>query len=419
MIARWNRRIAAALACAVSAGLLTACGAGGAGSAGPNSDQERMTLVVWASQEDQLNENSWLQTMERQFEQDHPEYRITWKNQVVASADAATIAKQDPTVAADVYTFASDQLGTLLDAGAIGQVSDPGMAQLKRQTEGNATMLQTVTGKDGNAYGVPLAGNTWFMYYRKSRFTAQDLTSLDAMLAKGKVSFPLTNSWYLPAFYIGAGGTLFGEDGTDTASGVRFGGQTGAEVTDYLVDLRNNPNFVNDKNGSGLAGLKSGAVDVVFTGNWDAATVRANLGDDWGVAKLPSFTLNGRRVQMRAFAGSTVYGWNPYTRHPVAADQLAAFLSGTASQRRHYEMRSVIPSDSELAPDPDIEKDAMAQAQMDTIADTSVVQPSIAEMSNFWAPCENFGNSIYNNEVTHDNAAKLTEQWMASYRNLL
>lgn len=280
-------------------------------------------------------------------------------------------------------------------------------------------MLQTVTGKDGNAYGVPLAGNTWFMYYRKSRFTAQDLTSLDAMLAKGKVSFPLTNSWYLPAFYIGAGGTLFGEDGTDTASGVRFGGQTGAEVTDYLVDLRNNPNFVNDKNGSGLAGLKSGAVDVVFTGNWDAATVRANLGDDWGVAKLPSFTLNGRRVQMRAFAGSTVYGWNPYTRHPVAADQLAAFLSGTASQRRHYEMRSVIPSDSELAPDPDIEKDAMAQAQMDTIADTSVVQPSIAEMSNFWAPCENFGNSIYNNEVTHDNAAKLTEQWMASYRNLL
>lgn len=132
MIARWNRRIAAALACAVSAGLLTACGAGGAGSAGPNSDQERMTLVVWASQEDQLNENSWLQTMERQFEQDHPEYRITWKNQVVASADAATIAKQDPTVAADVYTFASDQLGTLLDAGAIGQVSDPGMAQLKR-----------------------------------------------------------------------------------------------------------------------------------------------------------------------------------------------------------------------------------------------------------------------------------------------
>ena len=365
MMARWKKALAAISACALFVTGLSACGSASAGG-----DAEHITLVVWASQEDQANTDSWLQTMEAAFEQQHPEYSITWKNQNVASADAAGIAKQDPTVAADVYTFASDQLGTLLDAGAVGQVSDPTMKQLAKQT-------------------------------------------------KGKVSFPLTNSWYLPAFYIGAGGTLFGKDGTDAKSGVQFGGAIGAAVTDYLVDLRNNPNFVNDKNGSGLAGLKSGKVDVVFTGNWDAATVRENLGDDWGVAKLPSFTLNGKQVQMKAFAGSTIYGWNPYTKHPVAADQFAAFLSGTESQRKHYKMRSVIPSDSELASDPAIEKDAVAQAQMDTIAETSVVQPSIAEMNNFWVPCENFGNSIYNKEVTHANSAKLTEQWMASYQSLL
>lgn len=413
MTARWNKIAAVVSACALAVGI-SACGAGSA-----TGDGEHITLVVWASQEDQLNTDSWLQVMEQRFEQEHPEYSITWKNQVVASADAAGIAKQDPSVAADVYTFASDQLGTLLDAGAIGQVSDATMAQLERQTAGNETMINTVTAEDGNVYGSPLAGNTWFMYYRKSKFTEQDITSLDAMLAKGKVSFPLTNSWYLPAFYIGAGGTLFGEDGTDADAGVQFGGDTGAAVTEYLVDLRNNPNFVNDKDGSGLAGLKSGAVDVVFTGNWDAAVVRENLGDDWGVAKLPSFTLNGRQVQMRAFAGSTVYAWNPYTDHPVAADQFAAFLSDTESQRAHYEMRSVIPSDVELSSDPSVMQDAVAQAQIDTIADTSVVQPSIAEMSNFWVPCENFGKSIYNNEVTHDNAAELTEQWMASYEHIL
>lgn len=417
MIARWKKALAAVTACVLSFGMLAACGTAGAGANG--GEVERMTLVVWASQEDQVDSDSWLQTMESEFEKRHPEYDITWKNQVVAAADAATIAKQDPTVAADVYTFASDQLGTLIDAGAVGQVSDPTMKQLKKQTAGNETMLNTVTAPDGNVYGVPLAGNTWFMYYRKSKFTEQDLTSLDAMLAKGKVSFPLTNSWYLPAFYIGAGGTLFGEDGTDAESGVQFGGEIGAAVTNYLVDLRNNKNFVNDKNGSGLAGLKSGKVDVVFTGNWDAATVRENLGDDWGVAKLPSFNLNGKQVQMRAFAGSTVYAWNPYTKHPKAADQFSAFLSSTYSQKRHYEMRSVIPSDVELASESDIKKDAVAQAQMDTIADTSVVQPSIAPMSNFWGPCENFGNSIYNKEVTHDNAAKLTEQWMKSYENTL
>lgn len=406
MIARWNKALAAVAACALFAGGLSACGTG----ASANGDAENITLVVWASQEDQANEDSWLQEMEKAFQEEHPEYNITWKNQVVASTDAAGVAKQDPTVAADVYSFASDQLGTLLDAGAIGQVSDPTMAQLEEQTEGSETMLDTVRGEDGN---------TWFMYYRKSKFTEEDITSLDAMLAKGKVSFPLTNSWYLPAFYMGAGGTLFGEDGTDAKSGVQFGGETGAEVTRYLVRLRNNPNFVNDKNGSGLAGLKSGKVDVVFTGNWDAAVVREALGDDWGVAKLPTFNLNGKPVQMKAFAGSTVYAWNPYSKHPKAADQFAAFLSGTYSQEKHYTMRSVIPSDVKVAATPEVEADAVAQAQIDTIANTSVVQSSISEMNNFWVPCENFGNAIYNGEVTLDNAAEQTERWMASYESLM
>ena len=415
MIARWNKALAAVAACALFAGGLTACGTG----ASANGDAENITLVVWASQEDQANEDSWLQEMEKAFQEEHPEYNITWKNQVVASADAAGVAKQDPTVAADVYSFASDQLGTLLDAGAIGQVSDPTMAQLEEQTEGSETMLDTVRGEDGNVYGVPLAGNTWFMYYRKSKFTEEDITSLDAMLAKGKVSFPLTNSWYVPAFYMGAGGELFGPDGTDGAAGVQFGGEVGAAVTEYLVNFRNNPNFVLDQNGSGLAGLKDGSVDVVFTGNWDAATVRANLGDDWGVAQLPCFTLNGQQVQMKAFAGSTVYAWNPYSKHPKAADQFAAFLSGTYSQEKHYTMRSVIPSDVKVAVTPEVEADAVAQAQIDTIANTSVVQPSISEMNNFWVPCENFGKAIYNGEVTLDNAAEQTERWMASYESLM
>ena len=376
MIARWNKALAALAACATIVGGLSACGS----MTNADGQAEKMTLVVWGSQEDQLNEDSWLQEMERAFQKEHPEYDITWKNQVVASADASNLAKQDPTVAADVYSYASDQLGTLLDANAIGQVSDPTMKQLKRQTKGSPTMLQTVTGEDGNVYGVPLAGNTWFMC---------------------------------------AGGTLFGEDGTDAKSGVQFGGETGAEVTRYLVRLRNNPNFVNDKNGSGLAGLKSGKVDVVFTGNWDAAVVREALGDDWGVAKLPTFNLNGKPVQMKAFAGSTVYAWNPYTKHPVAADQFAAFLAGTYSQEQHYKMRSVIPSDVEVAAIPEVKADAVAQAQIDTIAEASVTQPSIAEMANFWSTCENFGNSIYNNEVTEDNAADLTDKWMATYKHLL
>ena len=37
-----------------------------------------------------------------------------------------------------------------------------------------------------------------------------------------KVSFKLTDSWYIEAFYVANGCTLFG-DGTDTDAGIDFG----------------------------------------------------------------------------------------------------------------------------------------------------------------------------------------------------
>ena len=49
------------------------------------------------------------------------------------------------------------------------------------------------------------------MYYDKSVFSEEDIKNLDSMLEKGTVAFPLTNSWYTPAFYIGNGCTLFGD----------------------------------------------------------------------------------------------------------------------------------------------------------------------------------------------------------------
>lgn len=97
-------------------------------------------------------------------------------------------------------------------------------------------------------YGIPFTTNTWFMYYDKSVFSEEDVKNLDTMLEKGVVSFPFTNSWYLPAFYVGNGCTLFG-DGTDESKGVDFGGENAVEVTNYLIDLRNNPNFKVDADG--------------------------------------------------------------------------------------------------------------------------------------------------------------------------
>ncbi|OJV76579.1 MAG: ABC transporter substrate-binding protein [Cellulomonas sp. 73-92] len=368
-----------------------------------------VTLTVWGPQEDQVDSTSWLPKQEAAFEAAHPEYKITWKNAVVSEGDAGKTVQQDPSAAADVYMFANDQLGTLVQAHAIGQLPPDAVAQVKQQN--SDVMVTSVTGSDGNIYGVPYTANTWFLYYNSSKFTADDVKNLDSMLSKGKVAFPIDNSWYLASFYVGNGGTLFGPKGTDETAGIAFTGTQASDVTKYLTGLVKNKNFVNDANGAGLAGLQNGTIDAYFSGSWDAANVKKALGANEGAAQPPSYTLNGSPVQMKAFAGSKAVAFNPNAKNPQAAAKFAAFLGSTAAQQAHYDMRGIIPSDKSLASSASITADPVAVAQMNTVANASTLQPTVAKMGNFWDPTASFGKALLSGDITAANAADKTAAW--------
>ncbi|BDR52763.1 ABC transporter substrate-binding protein [Bombiscardovia nodaiensis] len=406
-----KKALGAGIALAMAVGV-SACGSSSdTGSSNSDSKEQSAKLTVWSASEDQANADSWLPKMEKAFEKAHSNYKIAWKNSVVAEGDAATTVKQDPAAAADVYLFANDQLGTLVDSQAIGELSDDALSQVKKQND--ESMVASVTGKDGKVYGVPYTGNTWFMYYNKSKFTADDVKSLDAMLAKGKVALDVSNSWYLPSFYVGAGGSIFGADGTKTSDGIKLGDHA-EEVTKYLVNLIANPNFVNDSKGAGLAAMKSGQADALFSGTWDASEVKKALGDNYAAIQPPSFKLDSGSYQMKAFSGSKAAAYNPNSKSPKIAAQFAAFLGSTQAQKEHFEMRSIVPSDKSLAST--VSKDPAAVAQMDTISKASVVQSTLPEMANFWDPCANFGTALVNKEINQDNAGQKTADWAASYQ---
>ena len=224
---------------------LAACGSGSNGSSG-SSGTEAITLSVWAPQEDQAKDSNWLGKVEENFAKAHPEYKITWKNDVVSEGDASKNVATDPASAADVYMFASDQLGTLIE-----QLGTDAEKQVKEQN--GDLEINSVTGTDGKLYGVPYTDNTWFMYYNKSKITADEAKDFDAMLAKAKVTFPMSNSWYINGFFDGL--TLFGKSGNDEKAGMVFP-KDGADITSYLVDVVANPNFSNDDGASGLAAIK-------------------------------------------------------------------------------------------------------------------------------------------------------------------
>ena len=393
----------------------SACGSSNNGGTAAKSTQA-IKLTVWGPSEDQAKSSSWLPTMEKQFEKAHPEYKITWKNAVVSEGDAGTTVKQDPSAAADVYMFANDQLGTLLGAQAIGEVSDDAKAQIKKQDDD--AIIKSVTGTDGKIYGVPFTGNTYFMYYNKSKFSSDDIKSLDTMLQKGKVSFNLGNSWYLPAFYTGAGMTLFGKDASNAKDGIKMDSAAATDVTKYLVDLVKNPNFVVDNDeGAGLAAMQNGTVDAIFSGTWSASDVKKALGDNYAAAQLPSFTTSGGKTyQMKAFYGSKAVAFNPNSKYPQAAAEFATYLGSTEAQKAHYTMRQIVPTDKSLAST--YKNDPAAVAQNDTIANTSTLQPTIAAMGNFWDPCKTFGTAIVNGDVNAGNAQAKAQAWLDGYKNI-
>ncbi|MDO5135750.1 MAG: extracellular solute-binding protein [Eubacteriales bacterium] len=370
------------------------------------------TLTVWAPSEDQAEESgAWLQTMCEQFNEAHPNWDLTFEYGVCAEGEAKATVTQDVEGAADVYMFANDNLTDLIAANGIAGLGGATVEAI--QDTNSQEIIDSVSVGDA-IYGVPFTTNTWFMYYDKSVFGEEDIKSLDAMLEKGVVSFPLTNSWYIASFYVANGCTLFGEDGTDEAAGIDFSGEKGAAVTNYLIDLAANPNFKNDADGAGISGLRDGSINAIFSGSWDAASVQEALGDNYGVAALPTVTIDGQEKQLKSFAGSKAIGVNPNCEYPQVAVALASYLGSAEAQQAHYDLRSVIPCNTQLLADEAISSDVLVTAQNETFNSTSIIQPFVSAMSNYWTPAENFGKSIVNGEVTHDNAEQMTEDFNTS-----
>lgn len=360
-------------------------------------------LTVWGPQEDQSEEKgNWLKKECEAFASEHPSWHITFNYGVCSEADAKTNVTTDVAKAADVYMYANDQIPTLVSAGALAELGGTTVDNMKK--DNSETMVQSVTYKNA-IYGVPFTGNTWFMYYDKSKYTEADVKNLDTMLQKGKVAFPLSNSWYIAAFYTGNGCTLFGKDGTDASKKIDFTGDKAVDVTKYLVDLANNDNFINDENGVGVAGLANGSVNAIFSGSWDYDNVKKALGDNMGIAIPPTYTLNGKQVQMKAFGGSKAIGVNPNCKNPQVAVALAAYLGGEKAQKEHFTMRGILPTMTKV----DVGNDALAKAQAETLSKASTVQPLLAEMGTYWTPAESMGKEIVAKTVTKDNAKEKTE----------
>ena len=108
---------------------------------------------------------------------------------------------------------------------------------------------------------------------------------------------------------------------------------------------------------------------------------------------------------MKSFVGSKAIGVNPNAENMQVAMSLAAFLAGENAQKDHYDMRNILPTNINIA----IADDPIATAVTKVMTDTSIMQPLVSTMGNYWSPAENMGKALVAGKITADNAAEKTE----------
>lgn len=382
------------------------------GSTGePTSDStaapeaEKMTLKVWSPAEDQNPElGAWLVTMCNQFNELHPEWDITFEYGVCTESDAKKLVPQDIDAAADVFLYSSTGLENLCQANTLAELG----GKYREAVEANypQSMVDCLIFDEG-LYGVPMTTNTYFMYYDKSVFTEEDVLSLDTMLTKGKVAFPLTNGFYLGAFYQANGCEFFGPDGKDREAGIQVGGEKGIAVTNMLVDLVKNPNFIVAQPEDAIAMMREGNCDAYICGTWQAAQTEEILGENYGVAVVPSVLIDGVEKPIRPFTSAKAIGVKSTTAHPEAALNLALYLGGYDAQKAHYEMRGYIPCENKLVSE--VQDDPICRVDSKTVNEIAIPRSCFTEFSFFWTPAESMGTELRDGVITHENAAEKTE----------
>ena len=403
-----KKKVLASLLCAsMVATMVAGCGSSDdkKGTESAKSDSGKTTITVMGPSEDLDDaQGAWLKTECEAFAKEHTEWDIDFEYVTTSESEAKDVVTKDPKAAADVYLFANDQIEALVKAKALAKLGGETAEYVK--SSNSEAMAATVT-YDGEIYAVPYTSNTWFMYYDKRVFTEDDVKNLDKMLEVAasknkKVSFKLTDSWYIASFYVGNGCTFFG-DGTDESAGIDFEGEKATAVTNYLIDLVNKPAYMTDDSGSGLAGLKDGSVAAFFSGTWDLSAVKEALGEEnVGIAQAPTYTLNGKEVQMKPFFGSKAVAVNKTSPNQKVATQLALWLANEDSQKTRYESRGIVPCNTKLLES--LKGDALAAVQNGP----SIMQPFVSKMNKYWTPAENMGKGITSGSCIHDNAEEST-----------
>ena len=354
------------------------------------------TLKVWASQDDQALTREFAD----KFIAANPQYNVTIELGVVGEPDAYKTFSEDPAAAADVFFFPNDQLRNFVRAGGLYEITRNKDVIISRNGEGSVGSATL----DGKLYGYPTtADNGYFLYYDKAVLTEEDVKTLDKILevsaAAGKKMLMNINEngWYVASFFLGAGCKLsIDPNGKQVCD---FNNANGLAAAKAMQAFAAHPGFI-DGNDDVLKGGIGGSISAGVSGTWNANDIAGILGDNYGAAKLPTFTMNGQQVQMGSFGGYKLVGINAMiseVEKVVIAMDFADFLTNEESQLARFAARAMGPSNINAAADPSVQAN-IALAALAAQAAYATSQNDV--LDNYWSPAGAFGTAMVNKDST-------------------
>jgi arabinogalactan oligomer/maltooligosaccharide transport system substrate-binding protein len=352
-------------------------------------------LRVWAAEEDQDMVNAWCDAFAAQY----PDITFNFTVGVESESTAKDTVLTDVEAAADVYSFAGDQLTDLVNAGALQEVlihTDDVIAACGGEDSG---AVQAAS-KNGTLYAYPAtADNGYFMFYNKEYFTEDDVKSLDTMMQiaadNGKqITMQLDSGWYNLSFFLGAGFTLeANEDGSTTCdwNGTSADGIAGTDVVNAMLDIANNDGFVSLTDAEFATGIADGSIIAGVNGTWNATTAQEAWGDNYAATCLPTYTCNGQQIQMSSVAGYKMFGVNPHCENVGWAMLLAEYFTSEDCQLERFELREAGPANVAAAASEEVQSNP-AIAALALQSQYAVLDG--CEGANYWDPAEAFGAII-------------------------
>jgi len=308
---------------------LTACGGG--------KKNEGYKIKVWVSDSPGLKEAFKAQI--DAFNKANPDKKVIATVEAVGEGNAANSMLNDVESGADIFCFAQDQLARLVTAGALTKLGTTATETVKAEHDADSIAAATV---GGELYCYPLTSdNGYFMYYDKSVIRESSIDSLEAIIADCEAANKLfsmeleTSAWYNAAFMFATGCQsqwTTNAAGDFTSVNDTFNSDAGVIALKGMQKLLKSKAYNSSSSASGFVAAVPSA--VVVSGTWEMSAAKEALGENFAVADLPSFEVDGKSYHLGSFKGNKLLGVKPQKDAERAAvlRDLALYLTSEECQ---------------------------------------------------------------------------------------